>query len=117
MWKKSVLGLPTVALQSLYNRNPNETPRASLSSLCGVMSEMVAAVLELKRCRTALKSVFGKYLRAEQSSHESVSYRSNGCVHLIVKAQVFGSREAYACTLNDAGWERWATVSVNIARQ
>ena len=117
MWKESVFELPTVALQGLYNKIPNETPRASLSSLCGVMSEMVAAILELERCRTALKSVFGKYLRAEKSSRASVSYRSSRCVHLILKALLYGSREAYACALSDAGWERWATVSADIARQ
>ena len=85
-----------------YNESVGTARRASLSLQCGVMSEMVAAVLELKRCCTALRPVFVKQREVRKSSRASVSYCSNSYVHLIEIALLSGNREAYACTL-DAG--------------
>ena len=85
-----------------YNESVGTARRASLSLQCGVMSEMVAAVLLLKRCRTALRPVFVKQREVGKSSGASVSYRSDGCVHLIEIALLSGNREAYPCAL-DAG--------------
>ena len=45
-----------------YNESVGTARTASLSLQCVVMIDMVAAVLELERCRTALKSVFVKQL-------------------------------------------------------
>ena len=89
-----------------YNESVDTAPGASLSLLCGILSEMVAVVLELKRCRTALRPVFVKQREVGKSSRASVSYRSDGCVHRIVKALLSENREAYACALGDAGWGR-----------
>ena len=85
-----------------YNEGADTARGASLSLQCSVMSEMVAAVLELKRCCTALRPVFVKQREVGKSSRASMSYRSNGCVHRIVKALLSGNREAYPCAL-DAG--------------
>ena len=84
-----------------YNESVDTARGASLSLLCGVMSEM-AVFLELKRCCTALRPIFVKQREVGKSSRVSMSYRSNGCVHLIENALLSGNREAYACTL-DAG--------------